>query len=970
MLLAAVLLGSAPVALAQRADMQKTVASEIVLANTAALEAFNAGKWVEAAEGFEKVITMITDPNERAQIGPIYYTLGAAYFNAKNYPKAIATFNTYVTQYPKAEHVIEARLAIARTLFLSKDFAGAQKAFEQFEAVPALRDEMLAAEAECFKQLGKIDDQIKVLEKLISPEIKSQVQAFGATTLAELYLGKNEGGKALGLINALHAHIGLVDNVVALNALTVKLGDELAERKEFAIALAAYHAVRTREEVINFQKDRITAVGKRMQDNTERAKGNPQAAMTAVNANRELEEKLIEAKTLLGEFEKLPDFWPGMLFRMARVWYDWDKKWEAIVAFDQLRKDYPSAPECESALYSSLICYADLNRVQRTLKQCDEYLEKFPTGPNAATVGYLKGACALENNDPKSAATYFGTMLQKQPTSQFREQMRFLLGNSHFVQGQFAEARESYDRYIADFPKGNLFEEATYRRALTLIFEGQYEQALAAFNAYLEKFKGGAFAADAGYRVMVCKYAGSLYDEVVADAAAWQKQFPTSEISGEVLALLGDALAAQSETAKAAAAYMRSWKVATTDEVLNYALFEANKQLQKQGKWVEMGRMFEDFVKAKPEHPTVVAAMFWIGKAKAHEGRTEEAKAFLVENLKPFLNEPKREAVEQLLQQLAQLCAKRPRPAPQPELAVVTPAAAPAVAAAATPAPAQTTGAASTPVPVATPAPLPPYDAVAELKKQLQPLTEIANDTGKARLLYAEAELLKQIKREPDARKIYEEIASKYAAETLSPVLLAVVGDHLMSTGDRAKAADFYDNLREDYPKSDYLDYAEVGLGEIALADGNAKKALELFTHAADEVAGAKAKEATIGKARAQLELGKYAEAKKGFETVASIREWRGEATALAIYQLGEVEYREGHFAEAIAYYQRVFVAYQKYTGWSAKAYLRSADCFDKLGKRQEAIGHLKELLRNEKLKDSPESKQALKQIAAWGGTA
>lgn len=39
-------------------------------------------------------------------------------------------------------------------------------------------------------------------------------------------------------------------------------------------------------------------------------------------------------------------------------------------------------------------------------------------------------------------------------------------------------------------------------------------------------------------------------------------------------------------------------------------------------------------------------------------------------------------------------------------------------------------------------------------------------------------------------------------------------------------------------------------------------------------------KEATIGKARAQLELGLLVEAKKGFEQVASIREWRGEATA------------------------------------------------------------------------------------------
>jgi TolA-binding protein len=393
--------------------------------------------------------------------------------------------------------------------------------------------------------------------------------------------------------------------------------------------------------------------------------------------------------------------------------------------------------------------------------------------------------------------------------------------------------------------------------------------------------------------------------------------------------------------------------------------------------------MFEEFVKMKPEHPTVVAAMFWIGKAKAHDGQVEEAKAFIVENTKPFLNEPKREAVEQLLQQLAQLCSKRPRPkpAPLPDPVATNPAGtqtAVTTTTATTPSASTTKPAVSSPngirgatsLPAATPVPLPSYDAVAELKRQLQPLVEGANETGKARLLYAEAELLKLIKREPDAKKIHAEIATKFAPETLSPVLLAIVGDYLLDTGDRAKAVKLYDNLRTDYPKSDYLDYAEVGLGEIALTEGKAKEALELFTHAADEVAGAKAKEATIGKARAQLELGMYAEAKKTFETAASIREWRGETTAAAIYYLGDVEFRQGHFADAIAYYQRVFVAYQKYGIWSAKSYLRSAECFDKLGKRQEAIGHLRELLRNEKLKELPEFKQALKQITEWGGAA
>jgi hypothetical protein len=62
-----------------------------------------------------------------------------------------------------------------------------------------------------------------------------------------------------------------------------------------------------------------------------------------------------------------------------------------------------------------------------------------------------------------------------------------------------------------------------------------------------------------------------------------------------------------------------------------------------------------------------------------------------------------------------------------------------------------------------------------------------------------------------------------------------------------------------------------------------------------------------------------------------------------------------------------VFVAYQKFLPWAAKAYVRGAESFDKLGKRKEAIGHLQEMMRNEKLRDFSETKQAAKLLAEWG---
>src|SRR5205085_11252651 len=63
--------------------------------------------------------------------------------------------------------------------------------------------------------------------------------------------------------------------------------------------------------------------------------------------------------------------------------------------------------------------------------------------------------------------------------------------------------------------------------------------------------------------------------------------------------------------------------------------------------------------KDKPDNSTVVSAIYWIGKAKAHEGKTDEAKKLAADTIKKYISDPSREAVEQLITQLAQLCVKK-----------------------------------------------------------------------------------------------------------------------------------------------------------------------------------------------------------------------------------------------------------------------------------------------------------------------
>ena len=273
---------------------------------------------------------------------------------------------------------------------------------------------------------------------------------------------------------------------------------------------------------------------------------------------------------------------------------------------------------------------------------------------------------------------------------------------------------------------------------------------------------------------------------------------------------------------------------------------------------------------------------------------------------------------------------------------------------------------ASEPVQIETPEP-PPWDPFAEYDKLTAPLLENAQPIAKARVLFGRGELF-EFKHQPQKKQeILGQLAKEFQAEDFSPILLGRVGDYLREQGGLDGARALYEKLKEDFRRSEYLDFAYTGLGDIELAGKRYDKALEYYDTALEKVGATfKLKEATIGKAKALLELGRYDESKKLFEQVASIKEWRGDATALAIFSLGEIEARQERYAEAIAHFRRVFVAYQKYLPWVARSYLRAAESFDKLNKRVDAIQNLQEMLRNEKLQGLPEVEQARQLLQRW----
>lgn len=921
--------------------------------------AFSAGDYRKAADSMKAVLAKAS---EGAALESVYYTLGAALYNLPDYPGAIDALTKFRTKYPKGARFTDATYALAQAQLATKNYGEAIKLLATLESVPALRERALLLQAEALKADQKVDDAIVILKRLVGADPKSPLAVQGALLLVSYLAEKGDAAAAATMLTQLASRPALVNNAVQLNSVAIELGDRLAKEGKFPPALSAYRLARTREAVVDNQKRRVAVALRAAQANLEAIRANPAQVAELAAQGADLRTDVEAARGQLEEAEKLPARYDSaLLLRMARCFGEMSRPWESIVIYrqivDRAKPEGGDAPEREPAFYGLIVSLADVAPAEEIRAACNDYLKDYPEGPNSNAVAYLSGASALQSQDLETAATVFGRMLddKNQQSSPFREQMLYGLGNAQFLQGKYDEALSSYARYRQTYPRGSFSEEISYRTALAQFFLNKTDDARKGFAEYVSQYPGGVYLSDAKYRQGMLRFASEEYPETIKACEDWETQFGADNPQlGEVLSLKGDALASLDRNDEAITAYERGAKVSTTDEVANYTLTEAGKLLQKTARWDDIAAFGQEFVQLKPESPVVLPALGMIAKAKSRSGKVEEARAFLAETVRKYLADPKRDAVEPMLSQLVGLCLKRPAGS----TLVGAPTPPPAAAGAETP---------------AAPAAGPVYDPEAELNRLLLgdlPDEKTLPPAAQARVLFARSELAKLRKKPAEADAAFQTIADRIPPDDLSQALLAQVGDFVLSKGQNDRATAIFNHLMDEHPKGDYVDFAYNGLGEIAYQKKDYNRALKYFVDAVEKGAAAsKLKDVTLGKAKTQLALGKFDEAKKGFQQVASVREWRGEATAYATYSLGETEKQQGHLAEAHAHFQRVYVVYGKYLPWVAKAYLEAADCLDKLDKKTDAANTLREMLRNTRLAEFKEAQEARDRLQKMGAS-
>ncbi len=722
-----------------------------------------------------------------------------------------------------------------------------------------------------------------------------------------------------------------IDNFAALATLSFEIAETLIADKQHARALEILQSAPDRAEVLSNQARRVLEL-EQLHRRAQLA-GDLGATGAQIAYRDAIASRLDTARAVAEQVEKQPAFDLPRLLRQARCHLELDEPWEAIVIYEDLLARFPDSPDRVYALHGLVFARQQAGRPADAMALCRRFLDTFPHHPLAPEIAVIGGQIALDGKQLAQSESFFGSAID-QSQGKLRERVLFQLGLARFTRRDWNGARDMLDRYVREFPKGEWTENAAYRSALSWFLDtsdaDRYAKAEKSLQAFAKAHPSSAYLSDAFYRLAVCKFAFQEYDQAVVACTEWEKRFPNDALLAEVLSLKGDVLKTLKHEDRALESYLRAASAAITDEVLGYTLGEAARLLEAKKDWPRLVELFRTQLDRQPDSPLALGWLYWVARAEARAGHPEQAWDYLADRIGPSLADPAREDVENVLSLMAQITARQRRPAAAEGEAPASPA--------------------------------------DTLRRRLA-LGDNPSPLAEARIRYYEARFLSLTRKPDEAARTLVAVGRQAAPETLSPALLAEAGDALLQAGARERAETFFNALKQRFPASPYRDYAYVGLGDIALAAGQPDVALARYEDAVN-LAGARhrLREATVGKARALFALGRLDEAAKLFESIAATKQWRGEATAISLHHLGLIAVNQGDLPKGVAFFQRVFVSQGRYPEWVAKAYLASAEAFEKLGKPAEAATTYREMLRNPRVENRPEAavaRQRLEQLPA-----
>jgi TolA-binding protein len=425
---------------------------------------------------------------------------------------------------------------------------------------------------------------------------------------------------------------------------------------------------------------------------------------------------------------------------------------------------------------------------------------------------------------------------------------------------------------------------------------------------------------DAAFRAGVCLYAMEQYDRARVHFESWLQKYPSGARRAGVYAFLGDIEAYHGKGEEALRYYRRVERTpGVTDDDIAYANQRMAAVYEMFFKdWKSIKELYQTYLANYGTKGNYTEAIYRIGQAQSQLGETDAMLEGYREAIANYGDDPNAFQMDDVLDlYLAEFIRLNHRF---------------------------------------------PADEFQKLRSLADPSDR---PTLHLRLARAADQVDPTIPGAPAKLPMAEVLTAKNLRHA-SPAIALWMGEQAIAS-DRAFARKCFQKIENEADAGRIAAEATYQLATMDLADGHTAEAItRLEKFRGEFISSPRAPRALLDLATQFKGQERWEDALAACRQVLENKQWKGAAWPEALYLSGEVEFERSRYADAHAFFQRVYLLYAGYPEWMAKAYLRAAICAERLGRFEDAETTLREMASIEGLESFSayrEGNELLKQL-------
>ncbi len=827
--------------------------------------------------------------------------------------EALVSFDEFVQEFPQDPNASKAVVRIAEIHAMNQDWPAVESYALELDMNSALEPSLRLIVSKLLSgalfQQEKWAEAAHPLLKVFQASEVQKDKSRAAAMLATCY-AKMDDFESLSRFLVLGGDAAQQSGM--LNVALIETADKKMKENAFQQALYLYRMILMKDELTVLHEKQIAELEIFLAKPFVRKVGSTRSAYE--EARRAKERESVAKKIEMKKLQDLPAYDMDIALRIAQCYGGLQRDIPAHTLYQHLIRTFPAHELVEDARINSFSIMLRMQKWDEAMSEGAEYMALYPTGKFAEETSLNLMQVFMQHGRMKDASELGLSTLEHHPNHRFIDRVKHLLGYIYFQKMDYKEALSTFSEVKKGWPKSETRESCDYWISMCRLFLAEYELAVWAFEEYLGNPDYQRFVEDASYRFGIAQYGFGDFESSEGTFLRFIKQYSDSSLVSEAYSMLGDLRGAEGDLDVALSFYKKGYDTAINIAQIDYALFQSATVYELESRNDEIIAMMKRYLAEWGDESNFASAAFWIGKSHKNNGHYQLALRTYIDAVIQFGDTLDNMDVDEILSELIDEQGS--------------------------------------------------VEGVSHLdfvQQQIEVHLVDAKKNGKSVLALRLETLLVYTTTGSAREKHVDVVLSVEDYGIASPISMFLIATTAMERENNLLVHEMFNRCLSDFEDSGFLlplmnFELQVRLKEEALTD-----AIKLAEEITDRFGYVQEVGLTRKlKADAHRLLLEYDDAVKTYNELFAVRDWRGPLLPEALYWIGYCKAEQGDLEEACAFFQRVYVLYERYVEWTAKAYEGSLNCLQMMGgKKEDVIKTCREMLSKQEIASTPEGKRA-----------